>query len=152
MTTAEAEDGWVACAWNDVRDRLPTIPGQRAPVYPVSLDIDGTVYDVQPSQINADGEWTYSGTPRTASWLIGTFIQPVFCVEHVDGVERDAAVRVWDSTGTIRTFAVDTVRSVAPHQIDVLAQRRAGLTVVTCGGTSDRRTLVTATFHEETTR
>jgi len=151
-TTAESDDGWVAWAWDVVRDRLPTIPGQREPVYPVSLEIAGTVYGVEPSQINADGEWTYSGAPRTASWLIGTFIQPVFCVEHVDGIVPNTAVRVWDSTGTIRTFAVADVRSVAPHQIEVLAQRTVGLTVLTCGGTSDRRTLVTATFHEENAR
>jgi hypothetical protein len=124
--------------------KIPTIPGQTAPIVPVSLELDGTVYDVNITRVEG-GTWKLADGDG-ASWLVGTTIHPVFCVSTVDGLDTGDPIVLWDAAGTVRRFRVERVRSVARHQIDVLAQRTVGLSVLACGGTSTTRTLVTATY------
>ncbi len=87
-----------------------------------------------------------SQEPGVASWLDGTIARPVLCVPTLAGIDDRTFVRLRDTTGAIRTFAVTEQKEIHRHQIEVLSQRTVGLTLLECGGVGTVRSVVLAKY------
>jgi hypothetical protein len=122
----------------------PVIPGQRAPLSFMSIDVAGTPYEVEPS-IVCNREWQLAAAPGVASWWAGSFTNVVIAVPSLKGVKTHDVVVLRDNNAQARRFRVDTVGTVSRYEIEVLASERMGLTLI-APATGDERTVVWATY------
>ncbi len=126
----------------------PILPGQVAPRSPTSLDVGGTVYTVYATSVQ-DRQWEVIKEDAVASWLQGTQANLVFYVPSFAGVEQGTEIHVRDTRGLVRTFVADEPRTVKPHQTEVLAQQRVGLTLISPSATAQHRRVVFASLLRE---
>jgi hypothetical protein len=156
-TTAEAE----------TTTTTPTMSGPATPTplmersggddvtvaYPSSLEIarvdaPGTeVYRVLASASELGGTWEPDLEPGTAAWLNGTYINHSFCLPQeasptVAALSRGDVITMRPASGAVRRYEVSRVRRVGRQQVEVLDQRRAGLTLILCGEAGNERTVV----------
>ncbi len=123
----------------------PMLPGQVAPRSPTSLDVGGTVYTVYATSVQ-DRQWEVIKEDAVASWLAGTQANLVFYVPSLAAVEQGTEIHVRDTRGLVRTFIADEPRTVKPHQTEVLAQQRVGLTLISSSATAHSRIVVSASL------
>jgi hypothetical protein len=134
--------------------------------YPSSLEIarddDGDpqgateVYRVLASASELGGTWEPDLEPGTAAWLNGTYINHSFCLPQeasptVAALSRGDVITMRPASGAVRRYEVSRVRRVGRQQVEVLDQRRAGLTLILCGEAGNERTVVEAIYHPERT-
>ncbi|HEU4328491.1 MAG TPA: hypothetical protein VFS21_35465 [Roseiflexaceae bacterium] len=121
--------------------------------YPASLELPGgTVYRIATSAGQLGGTWEPEVGPGVAAWLSDTFINTVICLPPSAGaaeLEPGEQLQVRTASGTLRRYAVVRVRSVERQQVEVLDQRRAGLTLIICGAGGNTRTAIEAVHRPE---
>jgi hypothetical protein len=112
-------------------------------VAPKTLDVQGTVFVVQPVAITT-GEWPVPEDPRVASWVFGTFVNYVFGIQATDdNVYVLATLKAGDelvlrqTTGSQMRFALTDAIKVPPQTTEIFKQSRPGLTLVLLGGGED---------------
>jgi hypothetical protein len=146
-------------------------------VVPVSLEVAGRYFPVVPSGLR-DGHWAYVTEADQVSWLAGSYVNVVLGLPYTDdnldllastlrgtlwpytGRAASSAVALSDSltvssvltvrnsVGGTNHYRVVERRQVDVYAIEVLGQRRAGLTLVLLGGneeSADRRLVIWAT-------
>lgn len=123
---------------------------------PASLDLHPPdapieVLRVRASASDLGGTWSPAIEPGVAAWLNGTQVNQVFCLDPVSAgdvvqlMTRGATIIVRPASGAVRTFTVVRQREVGRQEVEVLDQRRAGLTLVLCGTAGNTRLVVEAT-------
>ncbi|HEU4325395.1 MAG TPA: hypothetical protein VFS21_19785 [Roseiflexaceae bacterium] len=121
--------------------------------YPSSLELPGgTVYRVAPSAGQLGGTWEPEVGPGVAAWLSDTFINTVICLPASAGaaeLEPGQSLQVRTASGTLRRYTVVRVRLVERQQVEVLDQRRAGLTLIICGAGGNTRKAIEAVHRPE---
>jgi hypothetical protein len=125
--------------------------------YPVSLEIaraDGRgpdVYRVLASAATLGGTWKPTLQPGVAAWLNGSYINHVLCLGPdaaplLTTLPRGATITMRPASGAVRRYTVIRTRQVGRQEVDVLDQRRAGLTLILCGQGDNTRTIVEAAY------
>lgn len=125
--------------------------------YPASLEIvhqetAPQVYTVQASESDLGGQWEpVTEDAGSAAWLSGTFINMVFCLPPgaeatITSLVRGDMITMRPVSGAIRTYELVRVRQVGRQQIEVMDQRRAGLTLMVCGAAGNMRTIAEAIY------
>jgi hypothetical protein len=127
---------------------------------PTSLEIrraDGSsvVLRVVPSSGVLGGSWTPTVEDGQAAWLSGTMINSVFCLPGnatnlISALKRGSPIVMRPASGALRHYEVIRTRTVGRQQVEVLDQRRAGMTLLACGGTGSTRTVVEAVYRPQT--
>jgi hypothetical protein len=127
---------------------------------PTSLEIrraDGSsvVLRVLPSTGVLGGSWTPTVEDGQAAWLSGTTINSVFCLPGnatslISALKRGSPIVMRPASGALRHYEVIRTRTVGRQQVEVLDQRRAGMTLLACGGTGSTRTVVEAVYRPQT--
>jgi hypothetical protein len=123
-------------------------------VVPVSLEIAGRYFPVVPTGLS-DAYWAYVTEPDRVSWLAGSYVNVVLGLPYTeDNLDLLASTVALSDTLTIRNsvgganhYCVVERRQVDVYAIEVLGQRRAGLTLVLLGGNEenpDRRLVIWA--------
>jgi hypothetical protein len=123
-------------------------------VVPVSLEIAGRYFPVVPTGLR-DGAWAYVVDASQVSWLAGSAVNVVLGLPYTpDNLELLASTVALSDTLTVRNnvagtnpYRVVERRQVDVYAIEVLRQRRAGLTLVLLGGNEespDRRLVLWA--------
>ena len=123
-------------------------------VVPVSLEIAGRYFPIVPTGLR-DGSWAYVTDPGQVSWLAGSAVNVVLGLPFTpDNLDLLATTLALSDTITLRNnvagtnhYIVVDRRQVDVYAIEVLRQRRAGLTLVLLGGSdesSDRRLVICA--------
>jgi hypothetical protein len=113
-------------------------------VVPVSLEIAGRYFPVVPTGLR-DGSWAYVTDPGHVSWLTGSVVNVVLGLPYTpDNLDLLASTLAISDTLTVRNnvagtnrYQVVERRQVDVYAIEVLGQRRAGLTVVLVGGNDE---------------
>ncbi|HEX6291293.1 MAG TPA: hypothetical protein VFZ66_19070 [Herpetosiphonaceae bacterium] len=127
---------------------------------PTSLEIrraDGSsvVLRVVPSSGVLGGTWTPFVADDQAAWLSGTVINSVFCLpaeaeQLMTNLKRGSTILMRPASGTLRRYEVMRVRTVGRQQVEVLDQRRAGMTLLRCGESGSTRAVVEAVYRPDT--
>ena len=113
-------------------------------VVPVSLEIAGRYFPIVPTGLR-DGSWAYVTDPGQVSWLAGSAVNVVLGLPFTpDNLDLLATILALSDTITLRNnvagtnhYLVAERRQVDVYAIEVLRQRRAGLTLVLLGGSDD---------------
>lgn len=126
---------------------------------PSSLEIrrpDGSsiVLRVLPSPGVLGGPWTPSVGADQVAWLQGTQINRVFCLpaqrsDLLSALKRGRPILLRPASGALQHYEVLRTRSVGRQQVEVLDQRRAGLTLLPCTGDGSTRTVVEAVYRPQ---
>ncbi|KPL83017.1 hypothetical protein [Herpetosiphon geysericola] len=125
--------------------------------YPASLELardDGAspdVYRVLASASELGGVWEPDVPEGVAAWLNGSYINHIFCLpttakSTIDGLNRGSVITMRPASGAVRTYTVVRVREVGRQEVEVLDQRRAGMTLILCGDGQNERTVVEAAY------
>lgn len=123
----------------DARDYL-------APVYPQTLEVDGSAFRVYPSSMEG-GRWEYQDLDGAASWVAGSVINWSFGVPDTEagialferlaaaeGGEDGAKVAILRlSSGVAKRFKLQKPRRIGRQEIEVFAPYSPGLTVALLG-------------------
>jgi len=128
--------------------------------YPASLEIaredaaGPDVYRVMASASQLGGTWEPELQPGVAAWLNGSYINHVFCLPPgarttVEGLARGSLMMMRPASGAVRAYEVVRVRQVGRQEVEVLDQRRAGMTLILCGEGQNERTIVEAAYRPE---
>jgi hypothetical protein len=129
-------------------------------VVPVSLEIAGRYFPVIPTGMR-DDHWAYMTEPDRVSWLAGSYVnvllglpyteQNLDLIPHTlavsDTVTISSTLILRNNVGGANRYRVADRHLVDVYAIEVLGQRRAGLTLVLLGGSEespDRRLVVWA--------
>ena len=129
-------------------------------VVPVSLEIAGYYFPVVPTGLR-DDHWAYMTEPDQVSWLAGSYVNVLLGLPYTqqnldllastltvsDTQTTNSTLVVRNSVGGINPYRVVERHLVDVYAIEVLGQRRAGLTLVLLGGNDenpDRRLVVWA--------
>ena len=123
-------------------------------VIPVSLEVAGRYFAVVPTTLREDA-WAYLPEPGRISWLAGSYVNVVLGLPYADDnldlvtstLALSDTLTLRTSVGGANTYQVRERRSVGVYEIEVLSQRRAGLTMVLLGGNEespDKRIVVWA--------
>ena len=129
-------------------------------VVPVSLEIAGRYFPVVPTGLR-DDHWAYMTEPDQVSWLAGSYVNVLlglpYTQQNLDLLASTLTVSdtqttsntlvLRNSVGGINPYRVVEKHLVDVYAIEVLGQRRAGLTLVLLGGndeSSDRRLVIWA--------
>ena len=123
-------------------------------VVPVSLEIAGRYFPAVPTGLR-DGSWAYVTDPGQVSWLAGSSVNVVLGLPYTaDNLDLLSTTLALSDTITLRNnvagtnrYVVVDRRQVDVYAIEVLRQRRAGLTLVLLGGSDespDRRLVIWA--------
>jgi hypothetical protein len=113
-------------------------------VIPVSLEVAGRYFAVVPTTLRDDA-WAYLPEPGRISWLAGSYVNVVlglpFADDNLDLLTSTLALSdtltLRTSVGGANTYQVVERRAVGVYEIEVLSQRRAGLTLVLLGGNEE---------------
>jgi hypothetical protein len=110
---------------------------------PVSLEAAGRYFPVVPTG-QRDGYWAFVPDPEQASWLAGTYVNVVLGLPYTSDNGKLAASLSVSDTLTLRdnvagthAYCVAEKGTVGAYEIEALAQRRTGLTLVLLGGNDD---------------
>ena len=125
--------------------------------YPASLELardDGAspdVYRVLASASELGGVWEPAVPEGVAAWLNGSYINHLFCLppsarSTVMGLTRGSVITMRPASGAVREYTVVRVRQVGRQEVEVLDQRRAGMTLILCGDGQNERTVVEAAY------
>jgi hypothetical protein len=127
--------------------------------YPASLEIarpraSAVVYPVVASASDLGGTWQPQTASGTAAWLNGTYINLVFCLPAeseamLKELSRGDQITMRPASGALRHYAIIRTRSVGRQQIEIMDQRRAGLTLIACGIGNNERTVAEAMYQAE---
>lgn len=107
------------------------------------------------AQAASDGQWTPTFSDRSSAvWLADSLVNQVLCLPPAAGgavqaLTRGSALTVRRADGDVRHYEVVRVRDVSRATIAVLDQRRAGLTLVVCGGAAAERTVAEAIYRAD---
>ena len=129
-------------------------------VVPVSLEIAGRYFPVVATGLR-DDHWAYMTEPNQASWLAGSYVNVLLGLPYTqqnldlmasslaisDTLTTSSTLILRNSVGGINQYRVVERHLVDVYAIEVLGQRRAGLTLVLLGGNDenpDRRLVVWA--------
>jgi len=129
-------------------------------VVPVSLEIAGRYFPVVPTGLR-DDHWAYMTEPDQVSWLAGSYVNILlglpYTQQNLDLLPSTLAVSetltisntlvLRNSVGGVNRYRVVDRHLVDVYAIEVLGQRRAGLTLVLLRGNEeshDRRLVVWA--------
>jgi hypothetical protein len=129
-------------------------------VVPVSLEIAGRYFPVVPTGLR-DDHWAYMTEPDQVSWLAGSYVNVLlglpYTQQNLDLLASTLTVSdtqttsntlvLRNSVGGINPYRVVDRHLVDVYAIEVLGQRRAGLTLVLLGGNDenpDRRLVIWA--------
>ncbi len=129
-------------------------------VVPVSLEIAGRYFPVVPTGLR-DDHWAYMTEPDQVSWLAGSYVNVLlglpYTQQNLDLLASTLTVSdthttsntlvLRNSVGGINHYRVVERHLVDVYAIEVLGQRRAGLTLVLLGGNDenpDRRLVIWA--------
>lgn len=116
--------------------------------YPQTLEIaqkDSSaprVYRVFASANELGGAWKPETPQGTAAWLNGTYVNHIFCLPAGDvgllaQMQRGDAIIMRPASGAVRHYEIVRTRTVGRQQIEIMDQRRAGLTLIACGGSAN---------------
>jgi hypothetical protein len=113
-------------------------------VVPVSLEVAGRYLPIVPTGLR-DGHWAYVTEADQVSWLAGSYVNVVLGLPYTeDNLDLLASTIALSHTLTLRNsvggthrYRVVQCQQVDVYAIEVLAQRRAGLTLVLLGGNED---------------
>lgn len=129
--------------------------------YPTSLEIarpqgGALVYPVVASASDLGGTWQPQTASGSAAWLNGTYINLVFCLPAdsaamLKGLGRGDQITMRPASGALRHYAIIRTRSVGRQQIEIMDQRRAGLTLIACGIGNNERTIAEAIYRADAT-
>ncbi|MBN1661663.1 MAG: hypothetical protein JXA93_24930 [Anaerolineae bacterium] len=116
-------------------------------VVPVSLELTGRYFPVVPTGLR-DGAWAYLPEPDRASWLAGSVVNVILALpytgDNLDLVSSTLAlsdtITVRNNVGAANHYLVVERTLVDLYAIEVLRQRRAGLTLVLAGGHDENLT------------
>lgn len=129
-------------------------------VVPVSLEIAGRYFPVVPTGLR-DDHWAYMTEPDQVSWLAGSYVNVLLGLPYTqqnldlmasslavsDTLTTSSTLVLRNSVGGINQYRVVDRHLADVYAIEVLGQRRAGLTLVLLGGNDenpDRRLVVWA--------
>ena len=123
-------------------------------VVPVSLEIAGRYFPVVPTGLR-DGNWAYVTDAGQVSWLAGSSVNVVLGLPYTaenlgllaSTVALSDTLTLRNNVGGTNHYRVAERRQVDLYAIELLAQRRAGLTLVLLGGNDespDRRLVLWA--------
>ena len=110
-------------------------------VVPVSLEIAGEYFPIVPTGLR-DGGWAFVPEPEQVSWLAGSYVNVVLGLPY-SGDNQDLlasslalsdTLTLRNNVGAANAYRVVERTLVDVYAIEVLAQRRAGLTLVLVGG------------------
>ena len=119
---------------------------------PASLELtDTAVYRVRATVLEPGASWDSTQDAGVADWLAFTYVNGVFCLPAQDaGLLQELAqgdpITMRLANGASRAYTVQRTGSIERQATEVLAQDRAGLTILACGGSGRERTLVQATY------
>jgi len=119
-------------------------------VVPVSLEISGRYFPVVPTGLR-DDHWAYMTEPDQVSWLAGSYINVLlglpYTQQNLDLLASSLAISdtltisstlvLRNSVGGVNQYRVVDRHLVDVYAIEVLGQRRAGLTLVLLGGNDE---------------
>lgn len=126
----------------EVRAPVPTLePGA---VVPVSLEIADRYYPIVPTTLR-DDDWAYVTDPTRISWLTGSYVNLILGLPYsTANLDLMATTLHISDTLTLRNnvagvnhYQIAGRQSVSIYEIEALAQRRAGLTLVLVGGNDE---------------
>lgn len=131
-------------------------------VIPISLEIAGRYFPVVPTALR-DGTWAYVTEPDQVSWLAGSYANVVLGLPYsADGLTLLAATLSLSDTLTVRNnvgaahiYQVIERRRVDVYAVEILGQRRAGLTLALLAGSQEdpnRRLVIQAIPAREATK
>jgi hypothetical protein len=129
-------------------------------VVPVSLEIAGRYFPVVPTGLR-DDHWAYMTEPDQVSWLAGSYVNILlglpytqqnldllpFTLTVSDTLTVSNTLVLRNSVGGLNRYRAVDRHLVDVYAIEVLGQRRAGLTLVLLGGNDenpDRRLVIWA--------
>ena len=129
-------------------------------VVPVSLEIGGRYFPVVPTGLR-DDNWAYMTEPDQISWLAGSYVNVLlgmpYTQQNLDLLASTLTISetqttsntlvLRNSVGGLNPYQVVERHLVDVYAIEVLGQRRAGLTLVLLGGNDEnphRRVVVWA--------
>ncbi len=125
---------------------------------PVTLEVRGRTFAIQPQVIAGDGVWSPSVEGETAVWVYGTIINYVMGVEgteenrtFLDGLAPGDSLIMTTQDGTRFTFTFSSRTSVAANNRDIYAQRTPGITLVLLGADGQDRLVVNGRYVVEET-
>jgi hypothetical protein len=134
-------------------------------VVPVSLEIAGRYFPVVPTGLR-DDHWAYMTETGQVSWLAGSYVNVLlglpYTQQNLDLMASSLAISdtltttsstlvLRNSVGGVNQYQVVDRHLVDVYAIEVLGQRRAGLTLVLLGGNEespDRRLVIWAVPEE----
>jgi hypothetical protein len=113
-------------------------------VVPVSLEIAGRYFPVVPTGLRDDG-WAYVTEPDRVSWLAGSYVNLLlglpYTQQNLDLMASSLAISdtlsLRNNVGGINQYQVVERYLVDVYAIEVLGQRRAGLTLILLGGNDE---------------
>jgi hypothetical protein len=129
-------------------------------VVPVSLEISARYFPVVPTGLR-DDHWAYLTEPDQVSWLAGSYVNVLLGLPYTpqnldllatsltvsDTLTISSTLVLRNSVGGVNWYRVVERQLADVYAIEVLGQRRAGLTLVLLGGNDespDRRLVVWA--------
>jgi len=138
----------------EIKVKSEPVKLEEGAVVPVSLEIAGRYFPIVPTGLR-DGSWAYVTDPGQVSWLAGSAVNVVLGLPYTaDNLDLLATTLSVSDTLTLRNnvagtnhYLVVERRRVDVYAIEVLRQRRAGLTLVLLGGSEespDRRLVIQA--------
>ena len=126
----------------EVKPVVPTLePGA---VVPVSLETGGRFFPIALTTLR-DDVWAYDQDPNKISWLVGSYVNIILGLPYsTDNLALMATTLKISDTLTLRNnvagvndYQIVSRQSVSIYEIEALAQRRAGLTLVLIGGNDE---------------
>jgi hypothetical protein len=140
---------------------------EKGAVVPVSLEIAERYFPVVPTGLR-DDHWAYMTEPDQVSWLAGSYVNVLLGLPYTqqnldllpstltvsDTLTVSNTLVLRNSVGGINRYRVVDRHLVDVFAIEVLGQRRAGLTLVLLGGNDenpDRRLVIWAVAAESET-
>lgn len=117
---------------------------------PVSLEVNGRSFSVQPQVIQADGVWNPSGLgENSAAWIYGSIINYVFGLADTADNEAllgqltpDDEISLTTRSGQTYTFAFRNRRTVPADSRELFAQTTPGVTLVLLQSGAEERLAV----------
>ncbi len=117
---------------------------------PVSLQVNGRIYTVQPQTLTADGIWSPQGLgDGTAVWVYGSIINYVLGMTaadenrtHLEQLVPGDQIVLTTRGGTEYRFVFDSRNLFAANDRDIFAQNMPGITLALLGDDNSQERLV----------
>jgi hypothetical protein len=114
---------------------------------PVSLDVGGRSYQVQPQTVTVDGVWAPAiAGEQTAVWIHGTIINYVLGLSDtaanraaIESLAPGDEIVLTGRDGAVYTFAFNSRQTVPATSRDIFAQTSPGITLILIGARGQER-------------